>query len=264
MMLWVLWCLSLSTVYGVTDFFLEYPNPQVKWRLCGQQKASYICDPNFILDRGDVEKLEMLAKEMKTSTKCLCSACPEDTNVQIGIFIKYNHSKELTVENPGNNLAEMIRKTWHLGACDDDIIIVLVTQLNITGFSLGSSVQTILPEATAAQILQDCQVHFNSGYFYQGLESIVNSFNDIIIREQKKSSDSYRELLIGLLIGFAVLLVITSCAFAFHFRQVKRRKKSCSNIYEKDVHQRNRMNRPDVDEQLERLNKKSEMDSEDV
>lgn len=31
----------------------------------------------------------------------------------------------------GRNIAEMLRKRWHLGKCNDDIVVVLLTEVNI-------------------------------------------------------------------------------------------------------------------------------------
>lgn len=228
----------------VTGIFVEFPNPQKEFRLCGRRNASFICDPEHILDIGDVERLDQLADEFRKSTSCLCSQCEVGTS--LGIFIRSKLTEESTVKYPtGRSVAEMLRKRWHLGKCNDDVVIILLTEMNISDYSLGAAVKEILPDETAQLIMEDCNVHFLSGWYYQGLESVVTSFSDMFLKLQKEKKSFNKSLITGLSLGIGVLLILLILAVLLLCRQSKRRKQGCSDIYESvptDIHNENLIN----------------------
>ncbi|XP_035209349.1 uncharacterized protein LOC118183844 isoform X2 [Stegodyphus dumicola] len=255
-------CLWLPFVTGK----MEFPNPQIEWRMCGRPEPSFICDPEFILDRGNVERLDELANMFRRSTTCLCPSCPSNAGVSIGIFIRSNITEETLMRyQTGRAVAEMLRKRWNLGKCDDDILIVLLTHQNISDFSMGSAVRKILSEQTAMEILKECRIHFDSGWFYQGLESVVNSFNDVIVQIQKEQKQSYRGLMVGIALGFGVLLVLAVVAFVILHYQSRISKQRCSDIYE-SMPKLNNSNKFSVERgqeyQLQKLNEPNTSDED--
>lgn len=236
--------------------------------MCGRPKASFICDPDFILERGNAEKLDQMAVEFQKSTSCLCPRCTDDMGISIGIFIKHNISQESALKYPsGKDLSEMLRRRWGLSTCESDIVLILLTQQNISDFSMGPAVKNIFPHETAAQIMHQCRVHFYSGWYYQGLESIVNSFNDVIVRLQRQYTTTYKNLIVGVALGFATLFLLAVAAIIIVHRQGQRKKKNCSDAYE-SVPQKNNRRRSSFDqeehfEKLKRLNSSDDDDYED-
>jgi len=179
---------------------------------------------------GNAERLDHLAEELRKSTLCLCSQC--DTGISVGIFIRRSLTPESEKLFPnGKGLAEMLRKRWHLGKCNDDIVIVVLTEMNISDYSMGSSVQEILPDKTARMIMNDCRIHFLSQCYYQGLESVVSSLNDVLVRLQKQKKSLNKSLVVGVSLGIGVLLILLLVSVVLLRRQSHRRK-GCSNIYE--------------------------------
>ncbi|KAF8788447.1 uncharacterized protein LOC129957342 [Argiope bruennichi] len=229
--------LNLQLVLGGAK---EFPNPQTEWRMCGMPRPAFVCDPHFILSRGDVEKLDQIASEFRKSTSCLCSRC--EIGVTLGIFLSHNISKEAATRHPtGKALAEMLRRQWALSPCGSDIVVVLLTHQNMSDFSLGPAVAKIFSESTATRIVSECRAHFESGWYYQGLESIANSFNDVLVQLQRQAKPVFKNLVLGIGLGFGVLLVLALTALLFVYRQNKRRRKSyCSDIYEGMSNRNNR------------------------
>ncbi|GIY60868.1 uncharacterized protein CDAR_430991 [Caerostris darwini] len=252
---WVLlpFLLCAHVVSGQTEF----PNPQKEWRMCGMPRPAFVCDPDFILARGDAEKLDQIAAEFRKSTTAKCS---DNAGISLGIFVKHNISKETTSKYEGGKaLAEMIRRRWSLSRCDSDIVIVLLTQQNISDLSLGPAVASLLPDKTAARIMSDCRVHFESGWFYQGLESIANSLNDELVGLQRRGRPVFKNLVLGMGLGFGVLLILALAALFIVHRQNRTRKKSyCSDIYDgvptKNNRRKTSFNREQHLERLKHLN----------
>ena len=256
------WLWIIGMVAGTT---VDFPNPQKEFRLCGRKNASFVCDPEFVLDIGDVDRLDHLAQEFRKSTTCICSPC--NTGVSIGIFIRRSLTQEVAKLYPdGKGMAEMLRKRWHLGKCNDDIVIILLTDMNISDYSMGSSVQGILPDKTARLILTDCNIHFLSGCYYQGLESVVSSFNDVLVKLQKQKKSLSKSLIVGISLGIGVLLILLLLAVILLRRQSNRRKQGCKNIYEsvptKSNHE-NFVNDKIHEYQLEKLHQQSCSENED-
>ncbi|CAL1294851.1 unnamed protein product [Larinioides sclopetarius] len=175
------------------------------------------------------EKLDQIASEFRKSTSCLCPSC--NSGVALGIFVGHNVSKE---EYPsGKALAESLRMRWALSPCGSDIVVVLLTHQNTSDFSLGPAVAKIFPESTASRIVSECRGHFEYGWYYQGLESIANSFNDVLVRLQRNDKPVFKNLVLGIGLGFGVLFVLALTALLIVHRQNRKRKKSyCSDIYE--------------------------------
>ncbi|XP_054711763.1 uncharacterized protein LOC129221322 [Uloborus diversus] len=241
----------------------EFPNPQKEWRLCGRYKPSFVCDPDFILERGDAERLDHLADDFRRSTSCMCRPC--SSGISVGIFIKSNLSQESLEKYPdAKDLAETIRRRWSLGFCNDDIVIVLVTHLQMvpshfdsikSDFSMGSAVKNILAQEKADEILRDCRIHFESGWYYQGLESMVNSFNDILIQLQKERNGAGKGLIVGIALGTGMFLVLTVTAVVLLCRQSQRRKEYCDDILEKKPMKTNRKQLSKDNEEKHQLEK---------
>ncbi|GFS93219.1 uncharacterized protein NPIL_52571 [Nephila pilipes] len=254
--------LLLQTVCSQTEF----PNPQREWRMCGMSKPAFVCDPEYILTRGDAEKLDQIAAEFRKSTSCLCPKCPDNIGVSLGIFIRHNVSKEIMTKYPnGKAISEMIRRRWGLSSCDGDIVILLLTQQNISEFSFGPAVTNIFPQETASKILHDCLPHFETGWYYQGLESIANSFNDVLVKLQRQTVPTFKNLIFGIAMGFGVLLILAITAFIIMHRQSQKRKKSyCSDIFE-GVPTKNNRRKPSFnqEEHFEKLRHLNTTDEEE-
>lgn len=241
---------------------MEFPNPQKEFMLCGRRNASFVCDPEFLMDIGDVERLDHLAKEFRKSTTCLCSRC--ENGISLGIFVKRNLTQEAARQYPnGRGVAEMLRNRWHMGKCNDDIVIILLTELNISDYSMGPAVREIFPDATAKQIMKDCSIHFSSGWYYQGLESVVNSFHDGLRRLQKEKKGLDMSLITGLSLGIGVLLILLIISIIVLRRQNKRRKAGCSNIYESVSTKNKYLNEKINEYQLDKIHEQSNADDED-
>ncbi|GFQ64805.1 uncharacterized protein TNCT_412111, partial [Trichonephila clavata] len=78
--------------------------------MCGMPRPSFVCDPEFILTRGDAEKLDQIATEFRKSTSCICPKCTDDIGVSLGIFIRHNVSKEVMMNIHGSS-SQHLQKT---------------------------------------------------------------------------------------------------------------------------------------------------------
>lgn len=76
--------------------------------------------------------------------------------------------------------------------------------------------------------MKECRIHFISGWYYQGLESVVTSFNDALIKSQKEKKNFSKSLITGLSLGIGVLLILLILAILLLRRQKKIRAKGCS------------------------------------
>ncbi|KAG8201773.1 hypothetical protein JTE90_012831 [Oedothorax gibbosus] len=256
----------LTFLFGFSVGSSEFPNPQREWRMCGRTKASYICDPDFILERSEAERLDQIARDIRRVTACICPKCSkDDPGISVGIFVRRNISKESLSKYPtGNDVSEMLRRRWSLSPCDGDVTVVLVPQLNMSGYSLGPAVVPYLPYTIADRIMAECSGHFESEYYYQGLESILNSLGDAIVEGQRHhiGPSFIRNMALGIGLGFGVLLVLALVALALlHREQVKRRKSNCSNIYADPPGTNNR--RPRSFNHEEHLDKLKRLEEED-
>lgn len=234
--------------------------------MCGMPRPAFVCDPEYILTRGEAEKLDQIAAEFRKSTSCICPKCTDNIGVSLGIFVRHNVSKEVMKKYPsGKAISEMIRRRWGLSSCDGDIVILLLTQQNISDFSFGPAVANILTQETATSILHDCQPHFETGWYYQGLESMANSFNDVLVKLQRQNVPTFKNLIFGIALGFGVLLILAITAFVIMHRQSKKRKKSyCSDIYE-GVPTKNNRRKPSFnqEEHFEKLRHLNTADEEE-
>ncbi|CAL1294847.1 unnamed protein product [Larinioides sclopetarius] len=57
----------------------EFPDPQKEWRMCGMPRPAFVCDPHFILPRGDGESslfVEVFANPRNWTRSLRSSASP--------------------------------------------------------------------------------------------------------------------------------------------------------------------------------------------
>lgn len=205
-----------TDVWTVTS----YPNPLRYPKKCNRSQKSFICDPDSILLKYQADRLNEIMIRIQAKTICVCQQCPEKLMVgfTVGIalmkkmFRPYNEPQMKVVLE----FAESLRKIWKLGHCDNDIIILVATEEKQSNFAIGPMFEQFLRLEQAMDIYNQSKLHFSNGNYYQGLESILESYYDILHHlnygesHQKDSvSSSNVGIAVGLSVGLGGFIVLT-------------------------------------------------------
>ncbi|XP_022239657.1 uncharacterized protein LOC111085433 [Limulus polyphemus] len=215
----------------------SYPNPLTDPQKCNRPQKSFICDPDSILLKYQADRLNEIMIRTQKITVCVCQQCPEQSvgGFTVGValmkkmFRPYNEPQMKVVFE----FAENLRKIWKLGHCGNDIIILVATEEKQSNFAIGPKFEEFLGLAQAMDIYNQSKLHFSNGNYYQGLESILESYYDIFRRlnygesqGKKTASHSNVGIAVGLSVGFVALVAL---AIAFVCWRKRRQQASSDN-----------------------------------
>lgn len=215
----------------------DTPNPQKQHEDCGRRLPSHVCDPDGILKPGDADKLDHFIGRIKNDTSCFCSQCYEGRPGGITMSVAmvkrvYRHYHE-EVSQSVANFASHLRKSWNLGMCDDDVLIVISTEDRQSYIESGKTVATAISREETDRIFMENKLHFETGSYYQGLESIIESYYDVL-RQVRHSSpmagnDEVKDSSIGLAVGLVVGFIVLGAALGFIVITIRRRRAANSD-----------------------------------
>lgn len=212
----------------------EYPHPMKQPRYCNRYRASFVCDPDRVIGKKQADALDGIIERIRNETLCICSACGRSParGITLGVAIMEHvhrpHNKPIT--EAVRLFAETLRKQWGLGHCDDDILLLIATKDKQSHTLVGPAVSDVFPQEVADQIYLESRGHFANCDFYLGLESMVQSYFDMLRRLQVKglvagarvqeSGGTSAGAIVGIVFGVlaavllavgAVLLVVRRC-----------------------------------------------------
>ncbi|KAL3238832.1 hypothetical protein MRX96_021862 [Rhipicephalus microplus] len=144
----------------------EYPHPLTQPRYCNRYRPSFVCDPDRVMTKKQADALDGIIERIRNETLCICPTQPVEEAVRV--------------------FAETLRKKWNLGNCDDDILLLISTKDTMSTTLVGPAVSDVFPQEVADQIYLESRGHFSNCNFYLGLESMVQSYFDMLRRLQLK------------------------------------------------------------------------------
>lgn len=168
----------------------EYPNPMKQPRYCNRYRASFVCDPDRVIGKKQADALDAIIERIRNETLCICSNCGRSParGITLGVAIMEHvhrpHNKPIT--EAVRLFAETLRKQWGLGRCDDDILLLIATKDKQSHTLVGPAVSDVFPQEVADQIYLESRGHFANCDFYLGLESMAQSYFDMLRRLQVK------------------------------------------------------------------------------
>lgn len=102
---------------------------------------------------------------------------------------------------------------------------------------MGMAVENVITRNVGEKIFNECAIHFENSNFYQGLESMVNSYHDILRRLQRPRTKPNRNslsLILGISLGvIALLLFIATVIIALKHRHISRQARKRQNSRQK-------------------------------
>ncbi|KAK8786467.1 hypothetical protein V5799_023753 [Amblyomma americanum] len=216
----------------------EYPHPITQPRYCNRYRASFVCDPDRVINKKQADSLDWIIERIRNETLCICPTCGKSQarGITLGVAIMehIHRPHNLPISEAVRLFAERLRKQWGLGHCDDDILLLISTKDKQSHTLVGPAVSGVFPQEVADQIYLESRGHFSNCDFYEGLESMVQSYFDMLRRLQLKGLVGARVqpppgtsagVIVGIVFGAlalmllavgAVLLVVRRCD-AQHF-----------------------------------------------
>ncbi|KAH6943261.1 hypothetical protein HPB50_017987 [Hyalomma asiaticum] len=211
----------------------EYPHPMTQPRYCNRYRPSYVCDPDRVITKKEADALDGIIERIRNETLCICPTCSKSraSGITLGVAIMehVHRANNQPVEQAVRVFAETLRKQWNLGHCDDDILLLISTKDMMSTTLVGPAVSDVFPQEVADQIYLESRGHFSNCNFYLGLESMVQSYFDMLRRLQLKglvgarvqpSAGASAGVIVGIVFGAlaglllavaAVLLVVRRC-----------------------------------------------------
>lgn len=199
----------------------EYPHPMTQPRYCNRYRASFVCDPDRVINKKQADSLDRIIEHIRNETLCICPVCGKSQarGITLGVAIMehIHRPHNLAMPDAVRLFAERLRKQWGLGHCDDDILLLISTKDKQSYTLVGPAVSGVFPQEVADQIYLESRGHFSNCDFYQGLESMVQSYFDMLRRLQLKGLASARVqptpgtsagVIVGIVFGAIAVLVL--------------------------------------------------------
>nr|XP_037286801.1 LOW QUALITY PROTEIN: uncharacterized protein LOC119179784 [Rhipicephalus microplus] len=168
----------------------EYPHPLTQPRYCNRYRPSFVCDPDRVMTKKQADALDGIIERIRNETLCICPTCSKShaRGITLGVAIMehFHRVNNQPVEEAVRVFAETLRKKWNLGNCDDDILLLISTKDTMSTTLVGPAVSDVFPQEVADQIYLESRGHFSNCNFYLGLESMVQSYFDMLRRLQLK------------------------------------------------------------------------------
>lgn len=208
----------------------DYPHPIRHPRYCNRYSASFVCDPDRVIGKKQADALDRLIERIRNETLCICPSCggrgSGNRGITLGVALMENMQPQPNVpmSETVRLFAETLRKQWGLGHCDDDILLLISTRDHQSHTLVGPAVADVFPQEVADQIYLESRGHFSNCLFYQGLESMVQSYFDMLRRLQAKGSVGQRHsgnagpnagLIVGIVFGVLALMVLVAGTLFF-------------------------------------------------
>jgi len=196
---------------------------------------SSVCDPDQVLHKHEAIKLDQLINEINNNTKCVCDRCPPHRpgfNIKVALIKHIKLSRNISLDRTVEMFAERTRRRWHYGDdCSNDILIFVAALDDRVYISMGLRARQVISEEEEKKVKDETKQHFTSGYYYQGLESIIASFQDINQNWDPSKSSKMGLGSILLIVVCVTTLVIIILSLIVWFC-IKRDKNSLSNSFE--------------------------------
>lgn len=208
----------------------DYPHPIRHPRYCNRYSASFVCDPDRVIGKKQADSLDRLIERIRNETLCICPSCggrgSENRGITLGVALMENMQPQpnMPMSETVRLFAETLRKQWGLGHCDDDILLLISTRDHQSHTLVGPAVADVFPQEVADQIYLESRGHFSNCLFYQGLESMVQSYFDMLRRLQAKGPVGQRHsgnagpsagLIVGIVFGVLALMVLVAGTLFF-------------------------------------------------
>ncbi|KAL1443509.1 hypothetical protein MTO96_007420 [Rhipicephalus appendiculatus] len=216
-----------------TGAWTSIPHPLTQPRYCNRYRPSFVCDPDRVMSKKQADALDGIIERIRNETLCICPTCGKShaRGITLGVAIMehVHRANNQPVEEAVRVFAETLRKKWNLGNCDDDILLLISTKDTMSTTLVGPAVSGVFPQEVADQIYLESRGHFSNCNFYLGLESMVQSYFDMLRRLQLKgivgarlqpTAGASAGVIVGIVFGAlaglllavaAVLLVVRRC-----------------------------------------------------
>ncbi|XP_070579361.1 uncharacterized protein [Ptychodera flava] len=179
-----------------------YPNPRNVSRGsidCGRDgNASWICDPNNVLNEDEADVLDAFSEEIALGTECVCPQCKVDFNgtqspygyvIGIAIVNKMDASYENINCPTKKELAEeaeqwsnyLLDKSWKIGDCGNSIIVFFSREDNTVDIATAEIAGEALPPDHIQHITGRTLKYFESHDYFNGLYYILDQVNRTLV-----------------------------------------------------------------------------------
>lgn len=203
----------------------EYPHPMRQPRYCNRYRASFVCDPDRVINKKQADSLDRIIERIRNETLCICSTCgnSQSRGITLGVAIMehIHRPHNLPISEAARLFAQRLRLQWGLGHCDDDILLLISTKDKQSHTLVGPAVSGVFPQEVADQIYLESRGHFSNCDFYHGLESMVQSYFDMLRRLQLKglagarveaTSGTSAGVIVGIVFGALAVLALAVIA----------------------------------------------------
>ncbi|KFM57934.1 hypothetical protein X975_17401, partial [Stegodyphus mimosarum] len=215
-----------------------YPHPRENPPYCNRIKPSTICDPDSVLKKEELNKLEVAVQTLYKDSACICDVCnANDGGIVVGIallnnlFRPYNERPPQTIRT----FAEKLRSKWKLGKCDNDILIVVAVIDRLSYTDVGKATSNYVSRDEAHSVFLENKFHFTNGNFYKGLDAMLSDFyNKTRYIKLPVKNDVDMALVSGIIIGAIFLLGILLFAIFVLCRHIRKSKDPEKKNDEKD------------------------------
>ncbi|XP_023242546.1 uncharacterized protein LOC111640730 isoform X1 [Centruroides sculpturatus] len=218
----------------------RYPNPLLTPSNCSRNDPSYVCDPDNVLGDGEADKLDFIITRIRNDTTCICSGCElrhPGITIAVALMKSMENDESKSGAENAKDFAVYLLEKWNFGRCDD-VVVILVSSVDHQSYvASGSTVFSVLSKELSDKIFESSRAHFDNGYFYQGLESIVESYYDVLRRKQQqqqhvatykenKRTFNDRDITIALVVSVATLAALLVFLAILLYRMKKRQRKT--------------------------------------
>ncbi|KHJ97266.1 hypothetical protein OESDEN_02751 [Oesophagostomum dentatum] len=192
--------LTLLFLPGLASSFYDYtpetfPDSIEQPGLCGMQEPSFLCDPSALLSRGNLTanhlQLSEALLEVREQTKCTCSPmdigecddAPRGFTISVALVKKMVLDPIQTTEMvrlAAKKFADTLRKRQDRGQCDDDVLIFVSADDQVTWTSLGAVTQRYLTDDVVAAVTAKAESYFKKGDYTNGIRYMARSYTTLL------------------------------------------------------------------------------------
>eukprot|EP00667_Euglena_gracilis_P011680 EG_transcript_11960 len=127
-----------------------FPSPQTDLQKCGRNQTGWVCDPDRILTMYEHVHLEGLIDSISTECVHQCGDAESGYRVAVAIMRRISHPDWSTTDVGAfvTAFADTIAARWGLNAsaCDDAVLLLVITDYNLVHLTVGSGARPVLTE----------------------------------------------------------------------------------------------------------------------
>jgi len=162
----------------------NYPNPKDDVVACGRNGASFLCDPDHVIQPWAADKIDKIISEIGLDR----SDCSEG-GPQIGVALMDKFILSGSVESTAKSFAKKLHDKWGVGqkSCNNGILFLLSKTDRYMYISTGKGIRNKLTDDYVQIIIDEMRQGLRKEKYSDTIVAAIEEIKQVIINDKKLS-----------------------------------------------------------------------------